>query len=172
MHCHTNMLADTLVDQKTFFDRLKASNILATNEFTHNIPAIAGLPAVQRVCAFRELHNEFAPTAIRFVSDFNALNCERRQSRDITASRKGFTSTALPFGPVDGQIDLVNCRRCRIPLPVLGMQNAGSLGNQRVALALEKSIWASFHGQAPDPSWAGPLSGARFFELIGHWSNC
>jgi hypothetical protein len=78
-----------------------------------------------------------------------------------------FTSTALPFGPVDDQIDLVNCRRCRIPLPVLGMQSAAFLGNQRVALALEKSIWASFHGQAPDPSWAGPLSGAQFFELIG-----
>ena len=47
------------------------------------------------------------------------------------------------------------------------MQNAGFLGNQRVALALEKSIWASFHGQAPDPGWAGRLSGAQFFELIG-----
>jgi hypothetical protein len=44
------------------------------------------------------------------------------------------------------KFDLVNCRRCRIPLPVLGVQNAGFLGNQRVALALEKSIWASFHG--------------------------
>ena len=32
---------------------------------------------------------------------------------------------------------------------------------------MEKNIWASFHGQAPDPSWAGPLSGAQFFELIG-----
>jgi hypothetical protein len=29
------------------------------------------------------------------------------------------------------------------------------------------NIWASFHGQAPDPSWAGRLSGAQFFELIG-----
>jgi hypothetical protein len=37
----------------------------------------------------------------------------------------------------------------------------------RVVLALEKSILASFRGQAPDPSWAGPLSGAQFFELIG-----
>jgi TniQ len=77
-----------------------------------------------------------------------------------------FTSTALPFGPVGDQIDLVNCRRCRIALPVLGTQNARFLGNQRVALALEKNIWASFQGQAPDPSWAGPLSGAEFFELI------
>ena len=68
---------------------------------------------------------------------------------------------------MDDEIDPVNCRRCRIPLPVLGMQNADFLGNQRVALALEKSIWASLHGQAPDPSWVGPLSGAQFFELIG-----
>ena len=50
---------------------------------------------------------------------------------------------------------------------MLGTQNARFLGNLRVALALEKNIWASFHGQAPDPSWAGPMSGAQFFELIG-----
>jgi hypothetical protein len=68
---------------------------------------------------------------------------------------------------VGDQNDPVNCRRCRIPLPVLGAQNARFLGNQRVALALEKNIWASFQGQAPDPSWAGPLSSAQFFELIG-----
>jgi hypothetical protein len=60
---------DTLVDQTAFLERLKASYILAVNEFTHNIPAIAGLPAVQRVRALRELHDEFAPTAIRFLSD-------------------------------------------------------------------------------------------------------
>ena len=63
------MPADTLVDQKAFLDRLKSSYILAINAFTHNIPAIAGLPAVQRVSALRELHNEFAPTAISFLSD-------------------------------------------------------------------------------------------------------
>jgi len=63
------MLANTLDDQKAFLERLKASYILAINEFTHNVPAIAWLPAVQRVSALRELHNEFAPTAIRFLSD-------------------------------------------------------------------------------------------------------
>jgi hypothetical protein len=68
---------------------------------------------------------------------------------------------------VGDHIDLVNCRRCRIPLPVLGTKNADVPGNQRVALSLEKNIWASFHGQAPDPSWAGPLSGAQFCDLIG-----
>jgi hypothetical protein len=68
---------------------------------------------------------------------------------------------------VGDQIDLVNCRSCRIPQPALGTQNSGFLCNQRLALALEKSIWASFHGQAPDSSWAGTLSGAQFLELIG-----
>jgi hypothetical protein len=65
------VLADTLVDQKAFLDRLKASYILAINEVTDNIPAIAALPAIQRVFALRAFHNHFAPTAIRFLSDLS-----------------------------------------------------------------------------------------------------
>jgi hypothetical protein len=53
-----------------------------------------------------------------------------------------------------------------MPLPVLGVQTAGFPG-VRLVLALEKTILASLQGQAPDPSWAGPLSGAQFLELIG-----
>ena len=89
------MLADTLVDQKAFLDRLKASYILAINEFTHNIPAIAELPAVQRVYVLRELHNEFAPTAIRFLSDLTHSTASVVRAETLLPAVKAQTTAKL-----------------------------------------------------------------------------
>jgi hypothetical protein len=57
------------IDQAEFFDRLKASYLLAIGRFTQDLPGITNLPAKERIDALQKVHVEFAPKAIAFLSD-------------------------------------------------------------------------------------------------------